>query len=39
MAFCFLPPMKDKSVAAIAEGGGATLPALDVWELKSSWAK
>ena len=38
MAFCFLPPMKDKSVAAFAEGGRRT-SAFDVWELKSSWAK
>jgi fructan beta-fructosidase len=37
MAFCFLPPADDKSLAIYAKGGAADVRALDVWELKSVW--
>jgi fructan beta-fructosidase len=35
MAFCFLPPEENKSLAVYAAGGEANIRALDVWDLKS----
>jgi fructan beta-fructosidase len=37
MAFCFLPPVNDRSAAVFAQGGEATIRRLDVWELESAW--
>jgi fructan beta-fructosidase len=37
MAFCFLPPADNKTLAVYAKGGDATVRALDVWDLKSVW--
>jgi fructan beta-fructosidase len=39
MAYCFLPPASDKSLAVFAQGGEATIRSLDVWELKSTWPR
>ena len=39
MAYCFLPPASDKSLAVFAQGGEATVRSLEVWELKSTWPK
>jgi fructan beta-fructosidase len=37
MAYCFLPPADNQSLAAYAKGGPATVRTLDVWQLKSVW--
>ena len=37
MAYGFLPPEGNKSLAVFAGGGAAAVQSLDVWELKSTW--
>ncbi len=39
MAYGFLPPEDNKTVAAFVEGGEATVQSLEAWQLKSAWAK
>jgi sucrose-6-phosphate hydrolase SacC (GH32 family) len=39
MAFCFLPPPDDQSLALSCRGGNATIEKLGVWRLTSTWAK
>jgi sucrose-6-phosphate hydrolase SacC (GH32 family) len=37
MAYCFLPPEGDKSLAVFSQSGEAKVRSLDVWELTSTW--
>ena len=39
MAYGFLPPEDNKTMAVFAEGGEAKVQSLNVWQLKSTWPR
>ncbi len=39
LSTCYLPPRQHKRVALTTKGGQAMVKSLDVWELKSAWAR